>query len=78
MPASYRLGDTLGGVPTLELRPFTREELSLFEPWFQDAETRHSLGGPDCPRQLLGLGDRPLGEFRWGDGCRPLPLAGVG
>jgi hypothetical protein len=51
-------------VAELVLRPFTREHLSLVEPWFLDADTNRWLGGPDWPRLMLDLADRPLGEFR--------------
>ena len=48
----------------LALRPFIRDQLVLVEPWFLDAETNRWLGGPDWPRLMLDLADRPLGEFR--------------
>jgi GNAT superfamily N-acetyltransferase len=48
----------------VELRPFQRQELPFVEPWFSDAETQRWLGGPNWPRKMLDLADRPLGEFR--------------
>jgi RimJ/RimL family protein N-acetyltransferase len=51
-------------VADLVLRLFTRDHLALVEPWFLDAETNRWLGGPDWPRLMLDLADRPLGEFR--------------
>jgi RimJ/RimL family protein N-acetyltransferase len=51
-------------VAELVLRPFTKSQLALVESWFADAETNRWLGGPDWPRLVLDLDDRPLGEFR--------------
>jgi ribosomal protein S18 acetylase RimI-like enzyme len=48
----------------VRLQPFQREDLALIEPWFCDVETQRWLGGPDWPRLILDLADRPLGEFR--------------
>jgi len=48
----------------VQLRPFTRKQLPLVEPWFADGDTRRWLGGPAWPRQMLDRADRPLGEFR--------------
>jgi RimJ/RimL family protein N-acetyltransferase len=48
----------------VQLRPFGRDQLPLVEPWFQDADTQRWLGGPDWPRLMLDLAERPLGEFR--------------
>jgi ribosomal protein S18 acetylase RimI-like enzyme len=41
-----------------------QQELPLVEPWFSDAETQRWLGGPEWPRLMLELADRPLREFR--------------
>lgn len=46
------------------LRDFERSQLDLVVPWFEDAETRQWLGGPDWPARDLDLLDRPLSEFR--------------
>ena len=46
------------------MRPLKREQLSLMEPWFSDVETQRWLGGPDWPRMMLDIAERPLGEFR--------------
>lgn len=51
-------------MPELRLRRFRRRHLPLAEPWFRDADTQRWLGGPDWPRLMLDLADRPLGEFR--------------
>ncbi len=51
---------------TVALRPFTRDQLALVEPWFEDPETQRWLGGPDWPRMILDLSDAPLGEFAAG------------
>src|SRR5271157_2791070 len=48
----------------LELRRLEREHLRLVEPWFSDVETQRWLGGPDWPRLMVDLADRPLGDFR--------------
>ena len=48
----------------VKLRPFTRDQLPLVEPWFEDPETQRWLGGPDWPRMAVELADAPLGEFR--------------
>jgi len=48
----------------LELRPFTRAQLPMVEPWFEDPETHRWLGGPEWPRMAVDLADTPLGEFR--------------
>jgi RimJ/RimL family protein N-acetyltransferase len=49
---------------SVDLRPFTREQLVLVEPWFEDPETQRWLGTPDWPLMALELVDAPLGEFR--------------
>lgn len=49
---------------SLWLEPFQERHLPLVEPWFHDSETQKWLGGPDWPRQMLELQNRPLGEFR--------------
>jgi len=51
-------------VVAVELKAFERDELPLVEPWFEDVETRRWLGGPQWPRQMLDLAERPLSEFR--------------
>ena len=48
----------------VHLRSFQAQDLPLIEPWFLDDETNRWLGGPDWPRLMLDLADRPLGEFR--------------
>ena len=48
----------------IELRRFTRRELPQIEPWFSDDETQRWLGGPEWPRRMLDLAERPLDEFR--------------
>lgn len=50
--------------PQLRLLPFERQHLPLTEAWFADADTQRWLGGPDWPRMMVDLADRPLGEFR--------------
>ena len=39
----------------LTLRPLTAADISAVEPWFDDEETRHWLGGRDWPRKSLRL-----------------------
>jgi RimJ/RimL family protein N-acetyltransferase len=46
------------------LRPFTRDELALVDPWFADPDTQRWLGGPAWPAQMLALAAAPLGAFR--------------
>lgn len=50
----------------LELRPFEAVHLPLVQPWFENAEVRHRLGGPDWPVRALSLKERDLDgeEFR--------------
>jgi ribosomal protein S18 acetylase RimI-like enzyme len=57
----------------LALRPLTAADIPVVEPWFDDEETRHWLGGRDWPRKSLRLAgparhellalidDRPVG-----------------
>jgi RimJ/RimL family protein N-acetyltransferase len=51
-------------VPELRLLPFGPHQLPLAGPWFEDDETNRWLGGPRWPQLILGLADRPLGEYR--------------
>ena len=55
----------------VQLRPFAAAQLPLVRPWFEHAEVRRRLGGPDWPARSLRLDERdPAGEeFR---GCRVL------
>ena len=39
----------------LSLRPLTAADIPAIEPWFDDEETRHWLGGRDWPRKSLRL-----------------------
>ena len=39
----------------LALRPLTAADIPAVEPWFDDEETRHWLGGRDWPRKSLRL-----------------------
>jgi ribosomal protein S18 acetylase RimI-like enzyme len=39
----------------LSLRPLTAADIPLVQPWFDDEETRHWLGGRDWPRKSLKL-----------------------
>ena len=39
----------------LALRPLTSADIPVIEPWFDDEETRHWLGGRDWPRKSLKL-----------------------
>jgi RimJ/RimL family protein N-acetyltransferase len=54
----------IGGMVSLQLRPFEASELHVVEPWFNDAETQRWLGGSGWPRQMLDLMTHPLGEYR--------------
>lgn len=49
----------------VQLRPFTRTDLPITQPWFQDDDTQRYLGGYDWPEQMLDLGKHLVGtEFR--------------
>jgi RimJ/RimL family protein N-acetyltransferase len=47
----------------ITLRPLTRTDLAAITPWFEDADTRRSLGGPDWPAAMLDHGERAVGEM---------------
>jgi RimJ/RimL family protein N-acetyltransferase len=46
----------------ITLRPLTRTDLATITPWFEDPDTRRSLGGPDWPTAMLDHGERAVGE----------------
>ena len=46
---------------TIELRPLTTADLAVIAPWFEDADTRRFLGGPDWPAAMLVHGERSVG-----------------
>ena len=49
----------------VELRPFLAEHLPLVQPWFENPEVRHRLGGPEWPERALRLqADQDDDEFR--------------
>ena len=50
--------------PRLTLVPFTEDLLADVQPWFQDPEVRHRLGGPEWPARELRLLQVEGGEFR--------------
>jgi RimJ/RimL family protein N-acetyltransferase len=58
--------DHLGVIAAdINLRPFSREDLPLVEPWFLDPDTSRFLGGPEWPAATLARDDRMVGtEFR--------------
>jgi len=47
----------------ITLRPLTRTDLAAITPWFEDRDTRRSLGGPDWPAAMLDYGGRAVGEI---------------
>lgn len=47
--------------PTIVLRPLTRTDLATITPWFEDPDTRRSLGGPQWPAAMLAHGERSVG-----------------
>jgi RimJ/RimL family protein N-acetyltransferase len=47
---------------TLDLRRLTRADLPVIAPWFEDADTRRSFGGPEWPAAMLAHGERAVGE----------------
>jgi RimJ/RimL family protein N-acetyltransferase len=47
----------------ITLRPVTRADLAAITPWFEDPETRRSLGGPEWPAAMLDHGERAVGEM---------------
>ena len=63
----------------VELRPFLAEHLSLVQPWFEDPEVRHRLGGPEWPERALQLQARRRGRRRvpWHEGAALAHLAGL-
>lgn len=48
--------------PFINLRPLTHTDLAAITPWFEDPETRRSLGGPDWPAAMLDHSERAVGE----------------
>lgn len=48
--------------PIITLRPLTRNDLAAITPWFEDADTRRYLGGPDWPAAMLDHAQRAIGE----------------
>lgn len=48
--------------PIITLRPLTRTDLAAITPWFEDADTRRYLGGPDWPAAMLDHAERAIGE----------------
>jgi RimJ/RimL family protein N-acetyltransferase len=58
--ASDRRADRVTKVVTLV--PFTGEFLPAVQVWFEDADVRRWLGGPDWPAQVLRLRGHGLGE----------------
>jgi hypothetical protein len=51
-------------MPTVQLRPFVKEDLPTVEPWFDDVDTQMWLGGRRWPGLILDLASRPLGKYR--------------
>jgi RimJ/RimL family protein N-acetyltransferase len=50
---------------SMRLRPLTRPDLSVVEPWFEDNDTSRYLGGRAWPGRMLDLTERAVGtEFR--------------
>lgn len=49
------------GVPTIVLRPLTQADLPVLRPWFEDPDTRSSLGGPDWPARMLEHSRQAIG-----------------
>ena len=49
--------------PIITLRPLTHAGLAAITPWFEDPDTRRSLGGPDWPAGMLDHGERAVGEM---------------
>jgi RimJ/RimL family protein N-acetyltransferase len=47
----------------ITLRPLTRADLGAITPWFEDPDTRRSLGGSDWPAAMLDRGERAVGEM---------------
>jgi hypothetical protein len=43
---------------TVVLTPFSRADLGVVEPWFEDPQTRRFLGDSGWPRRMLELDDR--------------------
>ncbi|WP_196804185.1 GNAT family N-acetyltransferase [Marmoricola sp. URHB0036] len=48
----------------LTLEPFLVEHLPLVQPWFENDEVRHRLGGPDWPVRSLTVAELDDDEFR--------------
>jgi RimJ/RimL family protein N-acetyltransferase len=46
----------------VNLRAFTRADLPIAAPWFQDPDARRYLGGPDWPAAMLDHSERAVGE----------------
>jgi RimJ/RimL family protein N-acetyltransferase len=46
---------------TVTLRPLMHADLAAITPWFEDPDTRRSLGGPEWPAAMLALADRCVG-----------------
>lgn len=49
-------------LPAVTLRPLTRADLAAITPWFEDPDTRRSLGGPDWPAAMLDHAERAIGD----------------
>jgi RimJ/RimL family protein N-acetyltransferase len=45
----------------VSLRPLTRVDLAAITPWFEDPDTRKSLGGPEWPAAMLAHADESVG-----------------
>jgi ribosomal protein S18 acetylase RimI-like enzyme len=50
---------------SLALRPLVPDDLSVVEPWFDEAETQRWLGGREWPRQLLHLVSQSGGRYAY-------------
>jgi RimJ/RimL family protein N-acetyltransferase len=45
------------------LRRLAPADLTAITPWFEDPDTRRSLGGPEWPAAMLDHGERAVGEM---------------